>query len=226
MVSTFFDWRDVRVVLLPLQLMGSALQLLLYTVRNQHCSIVNLLDPSGIPLGLLWLVTSSARDSARTLYARLTPYTPRLSTCIVSGAKCHRSAIYEHLILSVVYPVPADHVGRITAGWVMADHVPKADVISKVHAASSYPSQAVDTNIRSVEPVAPVSRLEEWPQPQLAPILLNLKVAEELASLGGISKPQFEVLDRRSHRRFDSIRLLKIRQSRYTRAGWPRTQLR
>jgi hypothetical protein len=65
----------------------------------------------------------------------------------VPGAKCHRSAIYENLILSVVNPIRADHVGRITAGWVMADHVPKANVGGQVNSSPPYPSQAVNTGI-------------------------------------------------------------------------------
>jgi hypothetical protein len=63
-------------------------------------------------------------------------------------------------------------MSRIAAGSITAHEVSKADVTRQVHTATANPSQAVNTDIFSIESIASVTRLEEWAEPQLATVLL------------------------------------------------------
>jgi len=103
------------------------------------------------------------------------------------------------LIFSVVDPVPANQMSGIAAGFVFTRPVPDADVIGDIHAAPQYPPQAVNAYMGTVECIEPMPPVKERTPPQLAPVLLNIEVAEEFASIGGISKPQFAVFDCRRH---------------------------
>lgn len=137
-----------------------------------------------IPLSFIGGVLHLGSDSARTLYARLTPYTPRLPSRVVSGSKGHvptlKVTIEVHLIVAVVVPIAADTMARIATLRVVAHHMSQADFSRQVSTTTQEPSQTVDSAILSIESVASVPTLEEWPTPKLTPVVVQIKVAEEL----------------------------------------------
>lgn len=182
------------------QCIATALRIL-YAI--QTCSTVNLLDPSVLHRGVLPL----GSDSARTLYAKLTSFTPRLPSRVVSGSKGHvptlKVAIEVHLIVAVVVPIAADTMAGVAAGWVVTHHMPQADVRRQVRSTTQQPSDAVDPAILSVKSVASMATLEEWPTPELTstPVgaIAQVKVAQECEQFFTVSEPQLRVFECWSH---------------------------